>query len=167
MRPVAAPYDVVVSTNSGYPLDQNLYQAVKGMAAAERIVRDGGTVIVAAECSDGVPAGSPYAELLAQASSVPALVERFAGRVQTAAEQWQVQVQARIQSRARVLVHAGGVSDAELSRALLEPAGDIGAAVQDAIESAPAGARVCVLPEGPRTIPYIDGDLAAAALIRA
>ena len=146
---------MVVSTNSGYPLDQNLYQAVKGMAAAERIVRDGGTVIVAAECSDGVPAGSPYADLLADASSVSALGRRFAGHGPTTAEQWQVQVQARIQSRARVLVHASGVSDAELSRALLEPAADVGVAVQRAIESSPGGGRVCVLPDGPRTIPYV------------
>jgi nickel-dependent lactate racemase len=156
MRPVPAPYDVVVSTNSGYPLDQNLYQAVKGMAAAERIVREHGTIVVAAECSDGVPAGSPYADLLGDAASLPELVRRFTLDGPTAPEQWQVQVQARIQSRARVLVHSSGVSDDALRAALLEPAPDIGAAVESALSAAPPGARVCVLPEGPRTIPYVD-----------
>ena len=50
------PFDIVVTTNSGYPLDQNLYQAVKGMSAAAEIVRPGGTIICAAECRDGLPA---------------------------------------------------------------------------------------------------------------
>ena len=52
---VAAPFDVVVSTNGGHPLDRNLYQAVKGMAAAERIVRPGGIIVMAAACGDGIP----------------------------------------------------------------------------------------------------------------
>ena len=50
MRPVDRPFEVVVTTNSGYPLDQNLYQAVKGMSAAAEIVREGGTIICASEC---------------------------------------------------------------------------------------------------------------------
>ena len=55
MRQVPAPFDVVLTTNSGYPLDQNLYQAVKGMSAAAKIVKRGGTIICAAECRDGLP----------------------------------------------------------------------------------------------------------------
>ena len=61
MVPVPHAYDVVLTTNSGYPLDQNLYQSVKGLAAAEPIVRDGGTIILAAECSDGLPEDGSYA----------------------------------------------------------------------------------------------------------
>ena len=69
VRRVDAPFDLVVSTNGGYPLDRNLYQAVKGMAAAERIVRDGGIVVMAAACADGVPAGGAFARLLAGATT--------------------------------------------------------------------------------------------------
>ena len=58
---VDAAFDVVVSTNGGYPLDRNLYQAVKGMAAAERIVRDGGIIVMAAECVDGIPGDGAFA----------------------------------------------------------------------------------------------------------
>ncbi len=61
---VAAPFDVVVSTNGGHPLDRNLYQAVKGMAAAERIVRDGGIIVMAAACRDGVPGDGAFAGVL-------------------------------------------------------------------------------------------------------
>ncbi len=68
MKRVAAPFDVVVSTNSGHPLDRNLYQAVKGMAAAERIVRPGGIIVMAAACGDGVPGGGAFAEVVARSA---------------------------------------------------------------------------------------------------
>ena len=61
---VSAPFDVVISTNGGHPLDRNLYQAVKGMAAAERIVARGGAVLMAAACGDGVPDDGAFARLL-------------------------------------------------------------------------------------------------------
>ena len=60
MRPTPEPFDVVITTNSGYPLDQNLYQAVKGLSAAARVVKPGGTIICAAECRDGIPDHGDY-----------------------------------------------------------------------------------------------------------
>ena len=64
MAPVLGLYDVVVTTNSGYPLDLNLYQSVKGMSAAAMILKPGGTIITAAECWDGVPTGSRMEAIL-------------------------------------------------------------------------------------------------------
>src|SRR5687768_2663460 len=69
MQKVKAPFDVVVTTNSGYPLDLNLYQGVKGMSAAARIVQERGTIILACECREGVPAGSPLDKLLEEVDS--------------------------------------------------------------------------------------------------
>ena len=68
MRAVPAPFDVVVTTNSGFPLDQNLYQAVKGMSAAAQVVRPGGTIVCAAECRDGFPDHGSYREELTAAA---------------------------------------------------------------------------------------------------
>ena len=62
MRAVPAPFDVVLTTNSGFPLDQNLYQAVKGMSAAAQVVQPGGTIVCAAECRDGFPDHGSYRE---------------------------------------------------------------------------------------------------------
>ena len=61
---VPAPFDVVVTTNAGYPLDQNLYQAVKGMSAAATVVKPGGPIVCAAECRDGFPDHGSYREVL-------------------------------------------------------------------------------------------------------
>jgi len=155
MHALPQRFDVVVTSNAGYPLDQNLYQAVKGMAAAARVVVPGGTIVCAAECRDGLPAGSAYARLLAEAPSPAALAARILASPHTAPDQWQVQIQARIQREARVLVKADGVTADELGRCHLEPAPDASAAVAEALERAGAGARVCVLPAGPHAIAWV------------
>ena len=162
MRAVDAPFDVVVTTNSGFPLDQNLYQAVKGMSAAYQVVKPGGLIVCAAECRDGFPDHGSYREVLASAASPQALLDAIAARTETVPDQWQVQIQARIQSGSRVVMHTSHLSDADLAAAHLEQTSDISATVAEALAAAGPGARLCVLPEGPQTIPYLP-DLADLA----
>ncbi|MCC9306554.1 nickel-dependent lactate racemase [Kitasatospora sp. RB6PN24] len=155
MRPVDRRYDVVVTTNAGHPLDQNLYQSVKGMSAAHTVVRPGGLIVCAAECRDGFPDHGSYREVLASAASPQALLADIAARQRTVPDQWQVQVQARIQSSCRVVMHTSHLGDAELATAHLEQTTDISATVAEALAAAGPDARLCVLPEGPMTIPYL------------
>src|SRR4029450_11399567 len=75
MRAVPSAFDVVLTSNSGYPLDQNLYQAVKGMSAASKIVKPGGTIVCAAECRDGLPNHGSYGEVLAARPDPRQLIE--------------------------------------------------------------------------------------------
>jgi hypothetical protein len=77
------------------------------------------------------------------------------GRSETVPDQWQAQIQAKILCEADVAVHCSGISDAELVEVGLAPAGDIAACAGEALGRAGAGARLCVLPDGPQTIPYI------------
>ena len=79
MRAVPAPFEVVVTTNSGWPLDQNLYQAVKGMSAAAQVVRPGGVIVAAAECRDGFPEHGGYRELLGAYPDMAALLADIEG----------------------------------------------------------------------------------------
>lgn len=154
MRPVSTLFDIVVTTNSGYPLDLNLYQGVKGMAAGARIVKPGGTLILACECRDGVPPGSAYERLLHSATSPQQLLERISTPGFQHAEQWQVQIQALVQCRARVLLYSS-LNDDLVRAAHLVPCHDIGAAVREELKRLGPGAQVAVLPEGPLTIPYL------------
>ena len=156
MTPVPDEFDVVVTTNAGYPLDQNLYQCVKGMAAGASVVRAGGSLICAAECRDGFPDHGSYREVLGSARSPAALLASIEARRDTVPDQWQVQVQARVQSRARVLVHTQGLSATDLATAHLGWVDDIGTAVADELARQGPGATLCVLPEGPLTIPYVE-----------
>jgi nickel-dependent lactate racemase len=159
MVPVRRPYDVVVRTNSGYPLDQNLYQTVKGMSAAAQIVKDGGAIVMASECSDGLPEHGRYKELLREAAGPAEFLGWLERPGPAQHDQWQVQVQAQIQRRARVMVYTGGLTPAQVRAAWLEPVGDVSACVADLLTAAGPDARLAVLPQGPQTIPYLTPSL--------
>jgi nickel-dependent lactate racemase len=155
MQPVDAPFDVVVTTNSGFPLDQNLYQAVKGMSAAAKVVRPGGTIVCAAECRDGLPSHGSYGRVLASQPSPEKLLAMITAPGYSVPDQWQVQIQAQVQLKANVLVKTAGLTAAEVRAAHFEPIDDVADAVAAALRAAGGGARLCVLPQGPQTIPYL------------
>jgi nickel-dependent lactate racemase len=155
MRAVPAPFDVVLTTNSGYPLDQNLYQAVKGMSAAAKIVKPGGTIVCAAECRDGLPSHGSYGAVLASQPTPAALLAMINEPGYSVPDQWQVQVQALIQTKAQVLVKNTGLAVDQIRAAHFTPTDDVEAAVRDALKRAGPGATLCVLPQGPQTIPYL------------
>jgi nickel-dependent lactate racemase len=155
MRAVPAPFDVVVTSNAGFPLDQNLYQAVKGMSAAAEVVAEGGLIVCAAECRDGFPSHGSFRAELTSASSPAALLAAIESRTETIPDQWQIQIQAKIQARSRVVMHTSFLSDDELEGAHLPQTADIAATVEAALAEAGPDARVCVLPEGPQTIAYV------------
>jgi nickel-dependent lactate racemase len=163
MRAVESPVDVVLTTNSGYPLDQNLYQAVKGLSAAACIVKEGGTIVCAAECRDGIPDHGPYGRLLRERQSPEALLEMVESPGFAEQDAWQVQVQALVQRKARVMVKAGGLTLDQLRAAHFEPVTDVGMAVRQALGEAGADATLAVLPHGPQTIPYLSNGAAAEA----
>ena len=151
--PVAEPFDVVVSSNSGYPLDLNLYQAVKGMSAAARVVRPGGAIVMAAQCWDGLPAHGRYAELLCAAESPRALLEQVCAFREPVQDQWQAQVQAQLQLHADIYVYSDCLSDVQIQRALLRPCRDIEGLVARLVKE--KGPRVGVMPEGPLIVPTL------------
>jgi nickel-dependent lactate racemase len=155
MRPVPQLFDIVVTSNSGYPLDQNLYQAVKGMSAAATVVKPGGLIICAAECRDGFPDHGSFREVLSSAATPQGLLDSIARQERTLPDQWQVQVLARLLTHARVGVYSSYLDDGDLSAAHLFGVADVGAAVQAEIDAIGPDARLCVLPEGPQTIPYL------------
>lgn len=155
MTAIDEPFDIVITTNSGYPLDMNLYQAVKGMSAAEQVVKEGGAIIVAAECSDGVPDHGLYGQLLHEADTPQSLFEGIINATQTRQDQWQAQIQARIQMKAEVYVYSGTLSDDQITDALLQPCRDIPALVASLQRKYPAS-RIGIIPDGPQTIPYIE-----------
>jgi nickel-dependent lactate racemase len=155
MRAVEAPFDVVLTTNSGFPLDQNLYQAVKGMSAAARVVKPGGTIVCAAACADGLPSHGSYGQVLASQPSPEKLLEMINAPGYSTPDQWQVQIQAQVQIKAAVLVKTEGLTPDAIRAAHFQPIDDVGATVADALRRAGPAATLCVLPHGPQTIPYL------------
>ena len=155
MQAFRSPFDVVVTTNSGYPLDQNLYQTIKGVSAAAQVVRRGGVIVCASECSDGIPSHGEYGQILSERQTPDELLEMICRPGYRRPDQWEVQIQAQIQQRAQVFLKADGLTDAEIRAAHLMPVDDIGATVREQLAHGGHDARLCVLPEGPQTIPYL------------
>ncbi len=153
---VACPqrYPVVITTNSGYPLDQNLYQTVKGMCAATEIVEEGGLLIVAARCNDGFPEHGNFAKLLYQHDSAQAMLDTVYAPGFHMLDQWQIQKFAQVLLKAKVALFSE-LSAAQVAQAHIEPIDDLNAYIRRTVARLGADVPIAVLPEGPMTIPYV------------
>lgn len=148
------PFPVVVTTNGGYPLDQNLYQAVKGMSAAAQIVSEGGFIMAASRCNDGFPAHGNFRKLLFEHASAKAILDTVLAPGFSMFDQWEAQMLAMILLKARTGLYSE-IPPGEVRRAHLEPVSDIRERLAAELRRAGADAPVAVLPEGPMTIPYL------------
>jgi nickel-dependent lactate racemase len=147
-------FPIVVTTNSGHPLDQNLYQTVKGMSAAAQIVAPGGYIATAARCDDGFPEHGNFKKLLFDHASPRAVLDTIEAPGFSLYDQWEAQLLALIRLKARVGLLSELPPD-DVRRAYLEPIEDVGAAVGRELARLGRDAAVAVLPEGPQTIPYV------------
>jgi nickel-dependent lactate racemase len=148
-------FDIVITTNSGYPLDQNLYQTVKGMSAAALVVKQGGAIIAVSECSDGLPDHGNYKDILKMRPDPQSLLDLINSPGFSMFDQWEAQVQAKVQLRARVFVYSDYLTDEQIYGAMLEPCRDVVKTVEMLKAEYGENATICVLPQGPQTVPYL------------
>lgn len=153
MYPVDQPFDLVITTNSGYPLDQNLYQTVKGMSAAAQIVKQGGAILSCSECSDGVPDHGNFAKILKSKDTPEELLAMINDPSYSVFDQWQVQVLAMILMKAECYLYSG-LDEQTVRDAKIIPVAKPCDAITTVLNNKP-GASVAVLPLGPLTIPYV------------
>jgi len=160
MVPVPELYDIVITTNSGYPLDINLYQSVKGMRAAERVVKPGGAIIIATECRDGIPEHGMFGRLLREAGSPQEILDRINRPGFSELDQWAAQVQAIVQVKADVHIYSDGLTDEEIRACHLKPCRSIEATLGGLLDVYGRESSICILPEGQQAIPMPppDGD---------
>ncbi|MFC1582140.1 nickel-dependent lactate racemase [Planctomycetota bacterium] len=154
MTPVNRPFPIVITSNSGYPLDQNLYQTVKGMSAAARIVEPGGIIFVASECADGIPAGGQFAEIMQQGATPRDILDWISDQKEVVPDQWQAQALACILDgcEVRILtdIPAGGVEACKIRKI-----DNLPAALEEELTRRGPDTRVAIMPDGPLTIPYL------------
>ena len=155
MVPVKEPVDVVITCNSGYPLDMNLYQTVKGMSAASRIVKKGGTIIIVAECCDGIPDHGMYKKLLRESSSPEKLLEKISVKGFLEQDQWQAQIQAQILLDHDIFLYSDGLTEDQIKHTHLLQCKSIEDTVKKLLQKYGSDMDICIMPEGPQTIPYI------------
>src|SRR3990170_7442783 len=129
VRPIPHLFDIVVSTNMGYPADLNLYQSVKGMSVAAQAVREGGAIVLAAECRDGLGLAE-YTELLTSEASPQALLERIHSPGFARYDEWGVQCQAMVQAKADAWLYSS-MSRETTEAAHLHHCEDVAATVEE------------------------------------
>lgn len=145
--------DIVVTSNNGYPLDQNIYQAVKGMSTAEVACRKGGVIVIAARCEDG-NGGEVFWRTFREGKDPKVIMDTILATPQdkTQADQWQSQVFARVLMKCRVVL----VSQApdEMVRDLhMTPAHSLEEGLRLAQEMlGEPQAKILVVPQGISTI---------------
>ena len=154
MVPVEEPFDIVITSNSGYPLDLNLYQAVKGMSAAAQVIKPGGSIIIAADCWDGIPDHGDFSAILKQAKSPQQLLATLRTPGYLRQDMWQAQILGLIRQKADVYVYSENLSEEQIHDAMLLPSSSVEDTLEALLQDHP-GARICILPEGPQTIPYL------------
>lgn len=140
--------DIVVTGNGGYPLDQNIYQSVKGMTAGEAACRPGGVIILCARCQDGHGGTSFYQHL--QDYTPEELLQQTAGipREKTIPDQWQYQILARILQKYRVILVTDACDHTIIRNMHMEPATTLPEALKKAYAMTSTSAKVAVIPDG-------------------
>ena len=154
MQPVPHLFDLVITTNSGYPLDLNLYQTVKGMSVANQIVKDGGAIICVSQCSDGVPQHGNYRRILQMGKNPEEILKIVESPGFSMFDQWEAQIQAKIQTKAKVYLYSQ-LPEREVVACHLEPIRDIEGTVAKIKRESGTSLKIAVLPEGPMTVPYL------------
>jgi nickel-dependent lactate racemase len=160
LRRVPQRYDIAVATNMGYPADINLYQSIKGMSVAAQGVKEGGAVLLVAECAEGM--GQPhFAEMVTWRKSARELLEMVLAPGFAELEQWAIQCQTMVQAKADVYLHSA-MSREETERAHLKHCSDVQAtlvALRDRFRSRNGDREppILVLPYGQLTVPRVEG----------
>jgi nickel-dependent lactate racemase len=152
--PVSAPCDVVVTSGAGYPLDATWYQAIKGLTGALPIVKEGGTIILAASLTEGI--GSPeFQHLIADNPDLEAFMQRILGKDYFVMDQWQLEEFVKVFKRCKVKVVSHGLSADILKKCHVEAAVSVERALADCRQEYGPQAKFAVIPKGPYVLPYV------------
>ncbi|MFX1364501.1 MAG: nickel-dependent lactate racemase [Promethearchaeota archaeon] len=158
-REINNPYDIVICGNGGYPLDLNLYQAVKSMAIGEIAVKKGGTIISVNECVDGVGIGQDdFKNLIFSGIKPDELYKKILDKEITLPDQWEIQILTRILMKADIYV-VSSLNKNEIGNIGLKYAKTVEDAISKCLKKYGSNASILILPNGPQVIPLLKDTL--------
>jgi nickel-dependent lactate racemase len=156
--PVPEPVEIVVTSCAGYPLDTTWYQAVKGLTGCMGIVKEGGTIILAASLSEGL--GSP--EFQKQLEQSRYMKRHPSGKLMEGPtaehcemDEWQLLMLSKVLDHCKVKVYSDGLPADVLRRCAVEPVASMEAAVAASLAEYGPSARIAVIPKGPYVLPVV------------
>lgn len=151
---VEEPVDIVVTSSAGYPLDTTFYQAVKGMVGVLDILKEGGSIVIAAGCADGI-GSAEFEGLLRKTTDIDAFIEWIQQPGVFTIDQWEIEELVKALKKGRIYLYTDGLSDDDARACLVEPVSSVEAGIARAIERHGAGATIAVVPRGPYVIPRV------------
>jgi lactate racemase len=147
LETLAEPADVVITSSAGYPLDLTFYQTVKGITAAEHIVKPGGRILLLGECAEGI-GGSEFAEQLRSLTGFQNFLDAIR-ESPVEVDQWQLEKLALVGVEHELFFYTPGVTKNQLGCLAPKLFTDIHRAVAAVLEGVPKGSRVVLVPDGP------------------
>ncbi len=154
MATVEEPVDVVVTSSAGYPLDTTFYQAVKGMVGVLDILREDGSIVIAAGCADGI-GSAEFEGLLRKTTDIDAFIEWIQQPGVFTIDQWEIEELAKALKKGRIYLYTDGLSDDDVRACLVEPVPSVEAGIARAVGRHGADATIAVVPRGPYVIPRV------------
>ena len=145
--------DITITTNSGAPLDLDLYQSCKGIDVAAQITRDGGIVIAASSCCTGI-GPEEFRTLHASVSSPEEMLQKIK-RLEPIGVQWENQILARIQMKNDIYL-VSGLEDSVVTDMMITPIRTIEEGLEKAFKALGDAAEIAVIPEGPLVLPLLE-----------
>ena len=152
--PIPEPCDVVVTSSAGYPLDTTFYQAIKGLTGVLPIVKEGGTIVIAAALDEGI--GSPeFRRLFEENASLDRFMQRILGKDYFVLDQWQLEKLAHVCKKARPRFVTRGLSPEIMTNLFVDSAPTVEQAIAEALAEYGPNARIAVVPKGPYVLPVV------------
>jgi lactate racemase len=153
---LTGPADAVITSAAGYPLDLTLYQTVKGITAAQHIVKPGGRILIMGECAEGV--GSPeFAEKVASFAGYDNFLDEIRS-AEVVIDQWQLEKLALTGQKHELFLYVPGLAKERLGGLASRCFWDAKSAVDAVLQRLPAGARVALVPEGPYVYARVEDE---------
>ena len=151
---VEEPVDIVVTSSAGYPLDTTFYQAVKGMVGVLDILREGGSIVIAAGCADGI-GSAEFEGLLRKTTDIDAFIDWIQKPGVFTIDQWEIEELVKALKKGRIYLYTEGLSDDDVRDCLVEPVPSVEAGIARALDRHGAVATIAVVPRGPYVIPRV------------
>jgi nickel-dependent lactate racemase len=151
---VPEPVDVVVTCSAGYPLDTTFYQSVKGLVGALPIVKQGGTIVMAASLTEGI-GSREFLSIFEDNLSIDEAMKRIVGKTHFVMDQWQVEELGKVLRTAKVRIVSDGLPAETLDRLYVRSATSVESAVAEALEEYGPEATVAVIPKGPYVLAQV------------
>ena len=153
--PAAA--DAVVVSSAGSPLDATFYQAIKGLLTAVEIVRQGGSILLVAACSEGI-GSKPFTDLIFKTDDLRAFVQGLYNPANFVIDQWQLEELAKVARKADIYFYTDGIPYHQRAKLFVHPLKNAQAGIEELLTRYGEDVQIAVIPEGPYVLAQLEGN---------